>query len=595
VSRSVIVDPSDEIRILHVDDDVNQSEFLRYFLPEMDEEFSIDSVCDPCKAMEKMESERYDCVVTDYQMPKMNGIELSEKIRESFDIPIIIYTGQGSEEIAEAAFSAGIDDYLRKEMDPSHYQVLAKRIRQVVEKKRTETLYKTVVEQTRDALSIFIGGRVVFANQSTLDLLRADRLEDIIGTNPFTFGDRNKPDSHMLDTGFHEYQINTKEKEKLHIEISTSPITYNGQRAILCFARDVTEKKRLELDNEISQERFRTLVNLVPDGIMSLNPLGYATFANDAYLKLTGFSRDEIVGRHMTAMGTIRRKDLFKHIQTFASILKGHIPPPIEFHWLKKDGTPALGLAHISVIEINGKKEILMITRDITNIKKREREFENLFNNAPDGILQIDSTGAIMSINGAALKYTELDREDAIGQHFNTVFNISGGEISEFQNILNINGRNSVKAKPFELMLNNNHADPVWIEAHPSIIEIEDEKHAVQLIFRDITERKRIEEERRLYSERLEQVILGNKQINPLRLEKMNDELSSNMKKIEDYLSMIKSLDNSNLSDLQGIDESIDKINKIIANLEKDLLTYNQVRSEPSTQTLEKDAYNMKN
>ena len=594
MSRSVIVDPIDEIRILHVDDDVNQSEFLQYFLPEMDEAFRIDFVGDPCQVMEKMGSEIYDCVVTDYQMPMINGIELAEKIRKSFDLPIIIYTGQGSEEIAEAAFSAGIDDYLRKEMDPSHYQVLAKRIRQVVEKKRTETLYKTVVEQTRDALSIFIDGRVVFANQATLDLLRVDRLDDIIGTNPFTFGDRNKPDSHMLETGFHKYQINTKKKEKLHIEISTSPITYNGQGAILCFARDVTENKKLERDNEISQERFRTLVNLVPDGIISLNPLGYTTFANDAYLKLSGFSKDEIVGRHMTSIGTIRRKDLFKHIQTFASIIKGNVPPPMEFHWVKKDGTPALGVAHISVIEISGRKEILMITRDVTDMKKREREFENLFNNAPDGILQIDSTGAIMSINGAALKYTELDREDVIGQHFNTVFNIIDGEVSEFQKVLNINRRNSVKAKPFELMLNDNVADPIWIEAHPSIIEIEDEKNAVQLIFRDITERKRIEEERRLYSERLEQMILENKQIDPLRLEKINDELSSNMKKIEGYLSRIKSLDNSNLSDLQGIEESIDEVNQIIANLENDLIIDNQAKSEPFAQTVEKDAYNMK-
>jgi len=64
VSSSVIVDPSDEIRILHVDDDVNQSEFLRYFLPEMDEAFRIDFVSDPCQVMEKMKSERYDCAYT---------------------------------------------------------------------------------------------------------------------------------------------------------------------------------------------------------------------------------------------------------------------------------------------------------------------------------------------------------------------------------------------------------------------------------------------------------------------------------------------------------------------------------------------------
>ena len=89
-------------------------------------------------------------------------------------------------------------------------------------------------------------------------------------------------------------------------------------------------------------------------------------------------------------------------------------------------------------------------------------------------------------------------------------------------------------------------------------------------------------------------MILGNKQIDPLRLEKINDELSSNMKKIEGYLSRIKSLDNSNLSDLQGIEESIDEVNQIIGNLERDLIIDNQAKSEPSAQTVEKDAYNMK-
>ena len=123
----------------------------------------------------------------------------------------------------------------------------------------------------------------------------------------------------------------------------------------------------------------------------------------------------------------------------------------------------------------------------------------------------------------------------------------------------------------------------------------EDEKHVIQLIFRDISERKRIEKERRLYSERLEQMILGKQQINPLRLVKINDELSSNMKKIEEYLSRIKSLDNSNLSDLEGIEESIDEVNQIIANLEKDLISEYQVKPEGSAQTVEKDAYNMKN
>jgi len=593
VPRSVIVDPSDEVRILHVDDDTNQSEFLKYFLPEMDETFRIDFVSDPCRVMEKMQSVRYDCVVTDYQMPKMNGIELAEKIRESFDLPIIIYTGQGSEEIAEAAFSAGIDDYLRKEMDPSHYQVLAKRVRHVVEKKRMETLYRTVVEQARDALSIFIGGRIVFANQATLDLLGVESLSEIIDSNPFTLRRNGKPDASILETGFHECEINTKNKETRYIEVSTSPIDYNGQKAVMCFSRDVTEKKRLELDNRISQTRFRTLVDLVPDGIISLSPLGYATFVNDTFLKLTGFSREEIVGKHLTSIGTIRKQDLFKHIQTFASIIKGNIPPPIEFHWKKKDGTPGLGEAYLSLIDVEGKKEILMFARDITSKKKREKEFENLFNNAPDGIIELSSGGEIRSINEAALRYANVSKVEALGKQFVEVFNMIGGESTEVYRLFSNRIKNRRrKIKPFELMLLNDRDVPTWVEAHPSIIEVDEEDYEVQLVFRDFTERKKAEEERKLYAEQLEQFILENSNIfDSEKIEQISIELESNITRIEDHLSRLKMFDDSNLAELDGIESSLDQVNNIITSLTKELASSQNIH-QSSLQLVEKDVYN---
>jgi PAS domain S-box-containing protein len=68
----------------------------------------------------------------------MDGVELAKQIRESSDIPIIMYTGKGSEEVASRAFSVGVDDYIRKEMDPSHYEVLARRIRAAVGAHRSE-------------------------------------------------------------------------------------------------------------------------------------------------------------------------------------------------------------------------------------------------------------------------------------------------------------------------------------------------------------------------------------------------------------------------------------------------------------------------
>ena len=121
-----------KIRVLHVDDEVNHLDYTKTFIERADESLQVESVASPEDALERLERETYDCVVSDFQMPNMDGIELARRIRETSDIPFIIYTGRGSEEVAEAAFTVGVDDYIRKEMNPSHYQVLARRIRSAV-------------------------------------------------------------------------------------------------------------------------------------------------------------------------------------------------------------------------------------------------------------------------------------------------------------------------------------------------------------------------------------------------------------------------------------------------------------------------------
>ena len=104
-----------------------------------DPNLQVESTASPREALEMIKNNEYDCIVSDYRMPAINGIQLAERIREESNVPIILYTGQGSEEVAERAFGVGIDDYLRKEMEPSHYQVLVKRIRAAVEGYRAET------------------------------------------------------------------------------------------------------------------------------------------------------------------------------------------------------------------------------------------------------------------------------------------------------------------------------------------------------------------------------------------------------------------------------------------------------------------------
>ena len=124
------------IRVLHVDDETNHLEYAKTFLEMADDSIHVESVASPEEALRLLENGTYDCVVSDFQMPILDGTELAKRIREFSDIPIILYTGRSSEEVAETAFAAGVDDYIRKESNPSHYQILARRIRAVVEKKR---------------------------------------------------------------------------------------------------------------------------------------------------------------------------------------------------------------------------------------------------------------------------------------------------------------------------------------------------------------------------------------------------------------------------------------------------------------------------
>ena len=71
-------------------------------------------------------------------MPELNGIEFTRKLRESSQIPVILYTNQSMDNVMDEAFEAGISDYVQKENDAMHYTLLLRRIKNAVDKYRLE-------------------------------------------------------------------------------------------------------------------------------------------------------------------------------------------------------------------------------------------------------------------------------------------------------------------------------------------------------------------------------------------------------------------------------------------------------------------------
>jgi len=273
--------PEPTITVLHVDDDPNQLQIAKLILEQTDPTLHVQTAHDPLEALHTITHEHVDCIVTDYMMPDLNGIQLATKIRQHTDTPIILYTGQGSEELAEEAFTVGVDDYIRKEPDPGHYQVLAKRIRSAVDKHRAESHlqkseenYRNVIDNANQGIIVIQDGLLRFANPKIAEMTGYTP-EEALG-KPFI--DYLHPDDrtealetyrnrHTSETAFYPFRITAKNGDVHWIEVNGIDIDWDGSGATLHFITDITERKRARAEIDQREERYRALFETSPFAI----------------------------------------------------------------------------------------------------------------------------------------------------------------------------------------------------------------------------------------------------------------------------------------------------------------------------------------
>jgi len=119
------------IRILHVDDNEDYLNLLELRLPLEDKSILIEKAKSGKIALNLLSKKNFDCVLVDYEMPGMNGLEFLEAAKEKhLLIPFIFLTGQGNEEVAAQAFRLGADDYFTKDNTFAHFPRLVNSIKQ---------------------------------------------------------------------------------------------------------------------------------------------------------------------------------------------------------------------------------------------------------------------------------------------------------------------------------------------------------------------------------------------------------------------------------------------------------------------------------
>ena len=103
-----------------------------------DRDLDITISSSPREALEWVVDNKPDCVLSDYNMHEMNGVEFTRRLRETSEVPVILYTNQSRDDVVHQAFKAGVSDYVQKETDPMHYLLLLRRIKNAVDMHRLE-------------------------------------------------------------------------------------------------------------------------------------------------------------------------------------------------------------------------------------------------------------------------------------------------------------------------------------------------------------------------------------------------------------------------------------------------------------------------
>jgi len=224
----------------------------------------------------KDNSDKIDVIVCDYDMPGWTGIETLKNIREFSEVPFILFTGKGSEEVASEAISAGASDYLQKGDSLSNYKVLSNRILQYVEKssllaekERTLQERNRLLERVDDAFFSYDEDfRLLHLNESGLQLLwsvvgEKVSYDEVIGNVLWDVVPQIVIDE--LQSPF-ERAMNENEDiefdfyypdEEVWLQVRLFP----SESGLSVFVRDITEKKeriaRREKENEVLFELYQ--------------------------------------------------------------------------------------------------------------------------------------------------------------------------------------------------------------------------------------------------------------------------------------------------------------------------------------------------
>ncbi|MGZ7136237.1 MAG: PAS domain S-box protein [Methanobacterium sp.] len=212
-----------------------------------------------------------------------------------------------------------------------------------------------------------------------------------------------------------EYQdIRENNKSHLAVTVNYLGLKSQGQPRFAYVVRDITEQKKAEEELKKSEEKFSKAFHGNP-AAMILQDAGDGRIldVNESFMKLTGCSRDELIG-HTTAelnlIDTEKRKQNLTEYQDEGSV------KDTEFELQTKSGEKYIVTGYSEAIEHEGESRAITFFYDITKRKKAEKalyesksQFQTLIHNLNSGVALVDESGRFAVVNPSFLRMFNLD------------------------------------------------------------------------------------------------------------------------------------------------------------------------------------------
>ena len=312
------------ISVACVDDYAELGELTAEGLESMSSRLQATPITDPESVTDRLG--KFDCIVSDYEMPGTDGLELLRQVRVlDDDIPFILYTGEGSEDVASDAISLGVTDYLAKTGGSERFTRLAHRIESVVDAKRaTEQVERTRVQATEAIRTERARFRALIEHSPATVCVLDDTgtfqyvspsMEEVTGFSPrelrgqSAFENVHEEDRERVEREFArslsnpdyrptvEYRFKHKSGDWRHIESrGANRLNDPDIEGFVVNSRDISERR--ETERRLRRERDLTdrILEVSPTPLLLMERDGTIRRANDRAAEVFGMERQELLG-----------------------------------------------------------------------------------------------------------------------------------------------------------------------------------------------------------------------------------------------------------------------------------------------------------